>query len=102
MDDVFDGLSEETRFQTVSEAMMEGVEAALQAAGFEHFQFVLALDVPASEEGRALSATMARGAFADKLAAFEFVMEHATAMAEAIGIRMMAHKVEPPSSWGRG
>jgi hypothetical protein len=86
---------ENDRFDLIAEAMFQSLKSILPEAGYEDFQLVLMIQ--AGERQACLA-----GGFADKGEGFAFIMEMATAYAEAVGIKMIATRASGPISGGQG
>jgi hypothetical protein len=86
---------ENERFDLIAEAMFQSLKSLLPEAGFEDFQLVLMLQAGPRQACLA-------GGFLDKGEGFAFIMEMATAYAEAVGIKMIATRASGPISGGQG
>jgi hypothetical protein len=86
---------EDERFELIAGAMFESIKSLLPEAGYEDYRLVLMVECGDRQACLA-------GGMADKGEGFAFIMEMATAYAEAVGIKMIATRASGPMTEGQG
>jgi hypothetical protein len=86
---------ENERFDLIMEAMFQSLKSLLPEAGYEDAKVVLMVECGDRQACLA-------GGMADKGDGFAFIMEMATAYAEAVGIKMIATRASGPVTEGQG
>jgi hypothetical protein len=86
---------ENERFDLIVEAMFQSLKALLPEAGYEDAKVVLMVECGDRQACLA-------GGMADQGDGFAFIMEMATAYAEAVGIKMIATRASGPMTEGQG
>lgn len=87
-------LTDDDRWEAVTQTTFETIKEALREIGYTDAKIVLMLE--SGERQAVLGA-----GFTEPGEGFEFIMEMATAYAEAVGIRMIATRASGPIKEGR-
>lgn len=86
---------EDERFDLIAETMFQSIKALLPEAGYENPKVVLMIECGDRQACLA-------GGMVDQGDGFAFIMEMATAYAEAVGIKMIATRASGPVTEGQG